>query len=195
MLTLPLFELRHTTPADWANLVTSHMDEFLPDHASAEYKASGMAMSMSLHYKDKPELVSAMIDLAIEELAHFREVVKIMQQRGLQLMSDEKDPYVNGLRAEMRKGGELYFLDRLVIGGIIEARGAERFGLVAQALEPGELKDFYELIARSEDRHQSLFIDLALRYFSKTQVETRLDELLDKEAELVCGLPIRARLH
>lgn len=195
MLTLPLFELRYTTPADWANLVVSRMDEFLPDHASAEYKASGMAMSMSLHYKDKPELVSAMIDLAIEELAHFREVVKIMQQRGLQLMSDEKDPYVNGLRGEMRKGGEFYFLDRLVIGGIIEARGAERFGLVAQALEPGELKDFYGLITRSEDKHQGLFIDLALRYFSKTQVETRLDELLDKEAKLVSRLPIRARLH
>jgi len=190
-----LFKLRYTTPSQWAQQVTEHLDEFLPDHASAEYKASGMAMSMSLHYKDKPELVSAMIDLAIEELAHFREVVKIMQQRGITLQQDEKDPYVNGLRKEIRKGTDHYFLDRLLVGAIIEARGAERFGLVAEALDAGPLKDFYTLITKSEDKHYELFLDLASNYFPRDVIDQRLDELLDAEARLVAGLPIRARLH
>ncbi|MCK9503995.1 MAG: tRNA-(ms[2]io[6]A)-hydroxylase [Porticoccaceae bacterium] len=190
-----MFKLRYPTPTAWADTVVAAMAEFLPDHASAEYKASGMAMSMALHYRDKPELVSAMIDLAIEELAHFREVVKIMESRGLVLQKDDKDPYVNDLRGQMRKGSEIYFLDRLLVAAIIEARGAERFGLVATALPSGSLKDFYALIAKSEDKHHSLFTDLANRYFPATLVSQRLDQLLDHEAQLVATLPIRAALH
>jgi len=190
-----MFKLRHPTPTTWVRAVTSAMNEFLPDHASAEYKASGMAMAMALHYRDKPHLVSSMVDLAIEELAHFREVVKIMAQRGLQLEKDEKDPYVNGLRSHLRKGSDSYFLDRLVIASIIEARGAERFGLVAEALEPGPVKDFYRLIAASEEKHYLLFLELAERYFPSPSIAERLDQLLDVEAQLVAALPIRARLH
>ena len=44
-------------------------DAFLLDHAACERKASAMAMSMVSHYPDKPDLVMAMADLAIEELA------------------------------------------------------------------------------------------------------------------------------
>jgi tRNA-(ms[2]io[6]A)-hydroxylase len=190
-----MIELRQPTPSAWVQTVTTAMDEFLPDHASAEYKASGMAMSMALHYKDKPALVAAMIDLAIEELAHFREVVKIMASRNLALQKDEKDAYVNGLRSHLRKGTELYFLDRLLVGAIIEARGAERFGLIAKALAPGPLQDFYQLITRSEDKHYALFLDLAGQYFNQGQLAGRLDELLDAEAALVATLPIRPRLH
>ena len=190
-----MFELRYATSQAWAELVVADLDSFLPDHASAEYKASGMAMSMSLHYRDKPELVTAMVDLAIEELAHFREVVKIMHQRGLTLQKDEKDPYVNGLRGQLRKGSDNYFLDRLLIAAIIEARGAERFGLVAEALTDDTLKEFYTRIARSEDKHYELFLSLAARYFDLQTVDARLDRLLAFEADLVKGLPIRAYLH
>ena len=44
---------------------------FLRDHASAE-KASGMALSMVSHYPDQTTLVSAMVDLAVEELNHIK---------------------------------------------------------------------------------------------------------------------------
>lgn len=190
-----MIRLRHTTPGDWTATVTGDMNRFLPDHASAEYKASGMAMSMALHYRDKPALVSAMVDLAIEELAHFREVVRIMEERNLILEKDEKDPYVNGLRSLMRKGSDRYFLDRLLVAAIVEARGAERFGLIAGALTPGPLKEFYSRITRSEERHYTLFLDLAGEYFTANEIDCRLDNLLDEEARLVAGLPIRARLH
>ena len=65
-------------------------------------KASGMAMSMLSHYPDKLDLVNAMVELAIEELAHFREVIKLMQHRHLQLGRDEKDPYIHALRKHPR---------------------------------------------------------------------------------------------
>ncbi|WP_096087761.1 tRNA-(ms[2]io[6]A)-hydroxylase [Agaribacterium haliotis] len=190
-----MFRLRCASPKTWLEAVLADFDAFLLDHAAAEKKASGMAMSMLSHYPDKPELVEAMVELCLEETLHFRDVVKLIHQRGLILGADSKDLYVNQLRKLMRQGSELYMLDRLLIAGIIEARGAERFGLIAEALEQGELKKFYKAITESEERHEELFIDLARRYFSGDEVEKRLDELLDAEADICQALPIKAALH
>jgi tRNA-(ms[2]io[6]A)-hydroxylase len=190
-----MFELMHKTPPGWAEGVVAAMDDFLPDHAAAEKKASGMAMNMVSHYPDRPELVTAMIDLAIEELSHYRAVVKLMNERGLRLLPDEKDPYVNALRRTIRHGKEHFFMDRLLVGGIVEARGAERFGLVADALPPGALQRFYRSITRSEAAHQGLFIKLAELYFDPVAVRSRLYELLAVEADIVRELPLRPALH
>ena len=196
-----MFKLRYPTSPSWAKVVLDDFDDFLIDHAGAEKKASGMAMSMALHYADKPDIVTAMIDLSIEELDHFREVVKLMTARQLQLQKDEKDPYINQLRKQARNGRDDYFLDRLLLGGVIEARGAERFGLIAAALPLGEsaegdeLKHFYDAITRSEARHQNLFVELAENHFPAHIVVARLDQLLDFEAQLVANQPFRAALH
>lgn len=187
--------LRFTTASEWVQKVMEGFDNFLIDHAAAEKKASGMAMSMALHYRDKDRLVREMIDLSIEELQHFRECVRLIHDRGLQLLPDEKDPYVNGMRNFQRQGQDVGLLDRLIVAGIIEARGCERFAMVEDALPIGDMKDFYSAISRSEDKHQALFIELAKEYFPETQVEQRLDELLDLEAGLVSQLPYRAALH
>jgi len=190
-----MIELKYRTPAKWAEAVAGAMDDFLPDHAAAEKKASSMALSMVAHYPDRAELVRAMIDLALEELGHFRAVVKLMHDRGIHLLPDEKDPYVNALRNAIRRGKMHYFMDRLLVGGIVEARGAERFGLIADTLPDGDLKRFYRSIARSEMEHQDLFLRLAETYFDPTAVHTRLDELLSVEAAIVSSLPLRLALH
>ncbi len=195
MIKPELFQLRYPTPVSYTECVLNDFAHFLNDHAQAEKKASGMAMSMVSHYPDKPVLVKAMIDLAIEELAHFREVIKLMHQQSLTLGSDEKDPYVNQLRKHMRDGTEVYLLDRLLIGAIIEARGCERFGLIALHHTDAELKAFYQLITDSEAKHHLLFIELATQYFDQPVVEARLDELLTIEADIVRDLPIRSALH
>ena len=188
-------KLKYKTPPGWAENVVAEMDRFLPDHAAAEKKASSMAMTMVSHYPDKPELVTAMIDLAIEELSHYRAVVKLMQDRGLCLLPDEKDPYVNQLRRTFRDGKDHYFMDRLLIAGIVEARGAERFGLVGEALPAGKLQQFYRSIALSEEGHEALFIDLANLYFDPSETGLRLDELLNVEAQIMEALPLRPALH
>jgi len=190
-----MVELKYRTPPEWACGVVQAMDDFLPDHAAAEKKASSMAMGMVAHYPDKTELVTAMIDLALEELSHFRAVVKLMHQRGLHLQADEKDPYVNELRRTFRRGKDEFFMDRMLVGAVIEARGAERFGLVAEALPAGELKRFYRSITRSEEAHQGLFLQLAQLYFKPAQVWPRLEALLDAEADIVSRLPFRPALH
>jgi tRNA-(ms[2]io[6]A)-hydroxylase len=187
--------LRYATPDTWAVAVMSDFDSFLLDHAAAEKKASGMALSMLSHYPDRIELVTAMTDLAIEELNHYREVVKWIHKRGLITAADKKDQYVILFRKAIRKESEEYLLDRLLTASIIEARGAERFGLIAEALDDPPLKKFYLSIARSEERHYELFLDLAKKYLSSDVVEQRWDELLDVEAEIVRALPIQAVLH
>jgi tRNA 2-(methylsulfanyl)-N6-isopentenyladenosine37 hydroxylase len=190
-----MYRLRFATPSAWSDAVLADFNRFLLDHAAAEKKASGMAMSMVSHYPDKPDIVSRMTDLALEELVHFKQVVKIILQRGLVLTADTPDPYINQLRSRYRKGGELYLLDRLLVGSIVEARGCERFGLVAQALPSGELKQFYQAICESEARHEDLFLQLALGYFPESTVQARLDQLLDDEAQILQALPIQATLH
>ena len=190
-----MIKLKYATQPGWARHIVENMDAFLPDHAAAEKKASSMAMTMVAHYPNKPDLVMAMIDLALEELAHFKAVVKLMRARDITLLPDEKDPYVNALRRHSRQGDDVYLMDRLLIAGIVEARGAERFGLIAEALPEGELKRFYDTITRSEEAHHGLFLQLAEHYFDAADVQLRLNQLLDAEADIVRELPLRAALH
>ncbi len=192
---MPDSPLRFATPGAWTDAVMADFDSFLLDHAAAEKKASGMAISMLSHYPDRVDLVTAMADLAVEELTHYREVVKWIHRRGLVTAADRKDPYVLAFRKAIRQGSDVYLLDRLLTASIIEARGAERFALVANALETGAMKKFYQSIARSEERHYELFLELAEHYLEPGMVQQRWDELLDIEADIVQALPIRAALH
>lgn len=190
-----MFELKYHTPFSWTEAVLADFPRFLQDHAAAEKKASGMAVSMLSHYPDRKKLVRAMADLAIEELIHFKQVLKLMQAEDIMLANDEKDMYIKKIRTLFRHGQDVFFLDRLLVAGVIEARGHERFALVAEALPAGKEKDFYVAIAKSEEKHKNLFVELAYEYFDKAEVDTRLEEILDFEAELCASLPHRAALH
>ena len=188
-------KLRLPSPAGWLEAVLCDFDAFLLDHASSERKASAQALSLVAHYADREDLVEAMIDLAREELAHFQQVVRILSARGLTLVPDRRDRYVGELRHHIRRGSDDYFLDRLLLCGIVEARGCERFRLIASALPRGELANFYHEISASEASHEALFIDLARTYFPGSTVDRRLEEFLDLEAEILCDLPFLAALH
>ncbi len=190
-----MIQLACESSAEWLACVCENFDEFLIDHAANERKASSMAMSLVAHYPDRQSLVTEMIDLALEELNHFRQVVKLMQERGLTMSADEKDPYVNQLRTHVRKGSDEYFLDRLLSASIIEARGEERFRMIADALTDSRLKTFYETLAKSEQGHHELFLRLANEYFPESAVEKRLGEWLAIEKTIIDRLPIRPRLH
>jgi len=193
--TMSASPLHSPSPPAWLECVLNHFDQFLLDHAAAEKKAAGMALSMLSHYPDRTRLVTAMSELAVEEMVHFREVVKLIQERQLRLGADEKDPYVNEIRSWIRQGSDVYLLDRLLTGAVIEARGAERFALIGSALSTGALKNFYRSLARSESRHFELFLKLAREYFPAQMVEDRWGELLIAESACVGRLPVRAALH
>lgn len=191
----PRIQLRYATPDAWLAPVLADFDAFLVDHAACERKASAMAMHLVSHYRDRQTLIDAMVEFACEELDHFRQVYGLIRARGLVLQRDEKDAYVNRLNALLDRGSHGYFLDRLLVAGIIEARGCERFAILAGALDDPELARFYREIAAAEARHRGLFLDLAREYFDDTRIHARLDRLLDAEAEIVADLPHRAALH
>jgi tRNA-(ms[2]io[6]A)-hydroxylase len=183
------------SPKEWLPHVLANFEQFLQDHASCEKKASGMAMNIASHYPDKPKLLSAMADLAVEELSHYREVIRLLLAKGLHPAADEKDHYVRQLNHLIRRGSDLFLVDRLLIAAVIEARGAERFALIAHALPEGRDKIFYNSIATSEARHWKLFIELAGEFATATTLEERLNELVGLEGDIMLSMPIRAALH
>lgn len=170
-------------------------DAFLVDHAACERKAAATGMSFVVRYPDREALLDPLIAFAREELEHFHQVYRLLAARGLRLGPDVPDPYVGALLREVRTGRDERLLDRLLVAGVVEARGCERFGLVARALPPGELETYYVGITRSEARHHGLFLRLARLYFDETVIGARLSEILDVEARIVVDLPVRAALH
>lgn len=183
------------TDPNWLDGVLAEFDLFLKDHASCEKKASGMALNIASHYPDRPRLLNAMAELAVEELTHYREVVRLLTQRGSAPGADQKDRYVRDLNDLIRQGPENYLLDRLLVAAVVERRGHERFGLIADALPDGVEKSFFTAITQSERRHWSLFVELAEAHCNARAVAPRLAELVAAEANIIQNLPLRPALH
>ncbi len=189
-------DLQVESPKEWIEAVMTDFDSFLADHADCERKASSMAMSFVAKFPDREEIIPGLIETAVEELEHFRDVYKIMQERGIQLNHGiQKDDYVGYLVDRSRSGREERFLDRLLIASVVESRGAERFKLVYENLENGPLKEFYHRLWASEAKHGEIFVKMAMHYFPEEEVMKRLDEWNDMEKESLEKLPIRAALH
>jgi tRNA-(ms[2]io[6]A)-hydroxylase len=171
-------------------------DSFLRDHADCERKASATAMSLVAKYPDKLEILDELIEIAIEELDHFKQVYALMVSRGITLAhSIPEDPYIKTLMKRMHSGFKERFLDRLLIASVVETRGAERFKLVADALEDPAVKQFYKMLWISEAKHGNVYVKMALNYFAEEKVYDRLGYWADEEGKIIQGLEIRAALH
>lgn len=189
-------ELKCKSPEVWLETVLADFPSFIRDHANCERKASAMAMSLVAKYPDREKIMKPLIDTAIEELEHFRDVVAWMEKLGVPMGQDmQPDSYVNQLIALVRKGRDEGFIDRLCLGSIIECRGAERFRMVEEALTEPEIKRFYKILWASEAKHGNIFVEMALEYFPSEVVYARLEELLEAESEIVKNLPLKAALH
>ena len=189
-------ELACESDQAWVDEVMSDFDAFLQDHANCERKASAMAMSFVAKYPDRLEIIPELIDTAVEELEHFKSVYAIMEERGVRLPAEMgQDMYVKQLVDQCRSGREERFMDRLLLASIIECRGAERFKLVYEALEPGDLKTFYHNLWASEAKHGNIFVKMALNYFNENDVYQRLGALNNLEAEVLQSLPLKPALH
>lgn len=189
-------ELKAASPQAWIDCVMNDFNSFLQDHADCERKASAMAMSFVAKFHDKPEIVPLLIETAIEELDHFNQVYKVMQQRGVHLKKEiTEDEYVNALIKLCRSNRDQRALDRMLLASIIECRGAERFKMVCDALDDDELKLFYRELWTSEAKHGNIFVKMALQYFDEKEIAERLEYFVEKEAEVMLNLPIRSALH
>ena len=191
-----MLDLRVPTPPGWLEVVLGDFDAFLVDHAASERKASATGMSFVVRYPDRQALLEPLIEFAREELEHFHRVFRVMAARGLTLGPDYKDEYVNQLLKEVRHGGDALLVDRLLVAGVVEARGCERLRLLAGAAAlPPELRELYDDLGRAEARHHALFFRLARRVAPEAEVTARADALLAREAELIRSLPLRPAVH
>ena len=192
------FDVPELVPSkqEWLDAVLTDFNSFLQDHADCERKASGMAMSLVAKYPDRDAILQELIHTGIEELEHFRLVFKIMQKRGVPLNARmTKDLYIDGLQKHIRNSREEGFLDRLIIGAIVENRGFERFKLIAEHILDDELARFYHMIYTSEAKHGDMFLRLANHYFGKEEIEKRYYELAGIEASVLNSLEIKPSLH
>ncbi len=181
---------------EWIAAVMANFDAFLQDHADCERKASATAMSLVAKYPDRLEIIPELIETAIEELDHFRQVYDVMQAKGIPLAhSIPKDLYIDALLKAMHSGVEERFLDRLLIASVVETRGAERFRLVAEAQSDDHLRRFYKILWTSEAKHGHIYVKMALRYFDEALVYDRLHWWVRKEGEIIDSLEIRPALH
>jgi len=184
------------SPPGWIEAVLADFPSFLQDHADCERKASATAMSLVAKYPNRVEIIPELIETAVEELEHFQEVYKIMEAKGIRLAHTiHEDLYIKALMKAQHDGLEERFLDRLLIASVVETRGAERFKLVADHMEDESLAKFYKMLWTSEAKHGHIYVRMALHYFPEKKVYDRLQWWVDKEAEIVSGLPLRAALH
>jgi tRNA-(ms[2]io[6]A)-hydroxylase len=190
--------LKLKTDPRWVrNVVEGNVSEILTDHAFCEQKAASHAITLIVMFPELTELVDCMTDLAREEMAHFKMVHQIIQQRGFTLGNERKDLYVNELNKFVRKGRDrkMLLLDKLLFAAMIEARSCERFKVLHDHLSDRELAEFYHDLMASEARHYTTFLKLARQYCPPAEVVRRWEEMLVFEAEVISRYGEKEMIH
>ncbi len=187
--------LKVPSQPDWIEAARTDLEKVLLDHAHCEKKAAVNAMSLVSRYPTRQRLVREMIALAQEEMEHFSQVFEFIVKKGGELQRDPGDPYVQALHKEVRHHEPGRMLDLLLVGALIEARSCERFSILSKNVPDEELQEFYRSLLASEAGHYRTFYDIACEYYPEAEVRARLDELTDRESEIVLGLGSDATMH
>jgi tRNA-(ms[2]io[6]A)-hydroxylase len=192
-----LLRLKLPTDPRWVHIVEENIPEILTDHAWCEQKAATNAISLTVNFPEYTDLVNAMLELAQEELEHFKMVHQIILKRNLTLGFERKDAYVNELYSFVRKGYQrhIVLVDRLLFSAMIEARSCERFKVLSENIKDKELSAFYHELMVSEATHYTLFIKLAKQYANGIDVDKRWQEFLDFEASVIAKYGNKETIH
>ncbi len=194
--------LTHPTDPRWAAVALADFDVVLADHAHCEMKAASNAISLATRWPAKAAVARALTAVAEEELRHFREVLAVLERRGVALGRPETDAYAADLRraaqitSDKTPHGSL--ADRLLVGALIEARSCERFRLLADALAArgDPLASFYEDLFACEARHYTTMVDLASQVHGDAdKVRERLAALARVEGDIVARLGTHPTIH
>lgn len=182
------------TPARWYEVACERWRELLVDHANCEKKAASTALSLVFSYPEDMALTDRISRLAREELRHFEQVQKLMQELNVPFTRLSPSRYAQGLRSVIHRNEPARRLDLLLCGALIEARSCERFeGLAPMLFEP--LRGFYAGLAVSEARHQGLYLRLAEQRAGDTDWRARLQQLAEVESDLVTSPDAQFRFH
>ena len=193
--------LKVGTPDAWVAAAVLRWQDLLRDHANCEKKAASTALALMFAYPDDRRLAQRMARLAREELRHFEQVDKLMQQLGVEPARLSPARYAGELRKHLATRDPERKLDLLVAGALIESRSCERFERVAPCL-PEPISGFYSDLAASERRHEGLYLELAREAAMAMDAATgqallaaRLEALSQVEADLVMRPDPQFRFH
>jgi len=184
------------TPETWLDAATARLPELLIDHANCELKAASTALGFIYRYPENTELCSRMSRLAREELRHFEQVRKLMQELAIPFERLGASRYAGSLREQVRHDEPHRLLDMLLVGALIEARSCERFAALAPRL-PQPVAAFYTGLLASEARHFDNYLGFARRVtgVDVAEFEARLADLKRIEAGLVAAPDDEFRFH
>ena len=181
-----MLTLKSSTAPRWLAQVDRDLPSILIDHAHCEKKAAGTAMNLIFVYGSaQPRMCRELADIVVEELAHFRSVLDLLDERGIGFRSQKPGDYGRKLNELVRAGEPARAIDRLLVASLIEARSCERFALLRDHVSDPALAEFYGSLFESEARHHATYVRMA-EYFGKpAEVRSRLAELAAAEAEII----------
>jgi tRNA-(ms[2]io[6]A)-hydroxylase len=190
-----MLNLKSSTAPWWLDTVEDNLEEVLLDHAHCEKKAAGTAMNLIFAYVDKIDLVRELTTIVDEELDHFRQVLDLLEARGMRFRRLTPSSYGRQLNDLVRKLEPGRAVDRFLVAGLIEARSCERFALLKDRLRDEQLAEFYASLFESEARHHATYVRLATLFATPDAIQARLDELATAEAEIIDRGDPLARMH
>lgn len=184
------------TPDAWVSEACQRLPELLQDHANCELKAASTALGFIYRYPERTAIASRMSRLAREELRHFEQVRKWLDEMSVPFEHVSASRYAGTLRRAVRQGEPQKLMDMLIVGAIIEARSCERFAVLAPHL-PERLGKFYAGLLASEARHFEHYLNFARQECAvgDEAFEQRLAELKEIEAELISSPDSQFRFH
>ena len=190
-----MLSLQSETAERWLHQVDADLNEILIDHAHCEKKAAGTAMNLIFAYVDNEPLCREMVTIVNEELEHFELVLDLLKRRGIPFKRQKPSSYGSRLNSLVRQQGPDRAVDRLLVGGLIEARSCERFDLLRKHVTDTELSEFYGSLFESEARHHSTYVTLAKHFANDDVVHQRLNELAAEEAAIIAEGDDFPRMH
>lgn len=194
-----MFRLKLPTDPRWANIAEGNLEEILSDHAWCEQKAATNAINLIISNSEKEELVTAMLEISIEEMEHFKMVHDIIKERGYEFKRERKDDYVNELLKYLKQNTdgsrESGLIERLLFAAMIEARSCERFRVLSENIKDAKLAKFYRDLMESEANHYTAFIGFARQYTETIDVDKRWNEWLEAEAKIIQNYGTKETVH
>jgi len=184
------------TPAAWVDEACKRLPELLLDHANCELKAASTALGFIYRYPERTVLARRMSRLAREELRHFEQAKKLMDDMSVPFRRLSASRYAGQLRQAVRREEPGHLLDMLLVGALIEARSCERFAALIPHL-PENLSKFYAGLLASEARHFEQYLAFAKEEVSgrEEEFDERLEELKTLEARLISEPDDQFRFH
>lgn len=184
------------TPQAWVDEALGRLPELLLDHANCELKAASTALGLIYRYPGKDTLARRMSRLAREELRHFEQVRRFMEDMSVPFRYLSASRYAGSLHAAVNPHEPHRLVDLLLIGALIEARSCERFAVLAPRL-PDNLGRFYTGLLESEARHFEHYLAFARAegHLDDDALGKRLAELQALEADLIVSPDEQFRFH